>query len=46
MPQKSKVDALMQQNNCSRTKANNMLRVRANGQKDDSRKTKRVSIAK
>jgi len=48
MPQKSKVNALMAEHKCSRTKANNMLRKRANGDKDKDgvRKNKRKSIAR
>lgn len=48
MPQKSKVNALMAEHNCSRTKANNMLRKRSNGdkEKDGTRKNKRKSIAR
>lgn len=47
MPQKSKVNALMAEHNCSRTKANNMLRKRCNGLKKDGVKlTKRRSVPK
>lgn len=48
MPQKAKVDALMQQHNCTRTKANNMLRVRASVKKgtDGTRANKRKSVPK
>jgi len=48
MPQRSKVNALMYEHKCSRTKANNMLRKRANGdkEKDGTRKTKRKSVTR
>jgi hypothetical protein len=46
MPQKSKVNALMAEHKCSRTKANNMLRKRANGDKEKDGKNKRKSIAR
>ena len=48
MPQRSKVTALMYEHKCSRTKANNMLRKRANAdkEKDGTRKTTRKSVAR
>ena len=49
MPQREQVEKLMNEHQCSRTKANNMLRKRANGNKDPKtgqRTTKRRSIAK
>lgn len=47
MPQKSIINELMKTHNCSRTKANNMLRKRGNGlKKDGARITKRRSIPK
>lgn len=48
MPNKQKVNQIMEQNKCSRTKANNMLRKRGNGLKDKDgiKITKRRSIPK
>lgn len=48
MSQKSKVNMLMSEHKCSRTKANNMLRKRANGDKDKEgvQKNKRKSVSK
>jgi hypothetical protein len=48
MSQKAKVTALMVEHKCSRTKANNMLRKRANGdlEKDGTRKNKRKSVSR
>lgn len=47
MPQKSQINELMNSHNCSRTKANNMLRKRGNGLVvNGEKKTKRRSIPK